>query len=359
MKQLPNLYVLRFFLALMVILYHLPNTSQNIGLNYFDNLPIFHKGGVAVFYFFSLSGFLITRNLYGEHQKNGHIKLKKFFKRRMLKLWPVYYLILIIGIFIYQVLIPAMGVQYEIDYSLKKLLLYYFFFLPNVFNELNKVGGILNITWSIGVEEQFYLLFPFVFLIFRKNIVTALSILLILLVTVFIIVPEFYVYQNFYFYFILGGLCAILAEQGKLTLFKNRGFQLLIYMAFLATFFTDILVFKDQRWTHVSQLLISNSLIVALAYFPCVYLDKLKLNYLGEISYGIYMYHMIVMTFYLYAIKTFQLELYFNSALLILLNNLIVIGITIFISHLSYTYFETLFLKKTTTTQPLGSTYKI
>jgi len=64
MHKLPNLYFLRFFLALTVIIYHLPITSQNIGIDFYDNFPIFHKGGVAVFYFFSLSGFLIIRNLY-------------------------------------------------------------------------------------------------------------------------------------------------------------------------------------------------------------------------------------------------------------------------------------------------------
>lgn len=49
MNKLPNLYFLRFFLALIVVIYHLPITSQNIGLPYFNDQPIFHKGGVAVY----------------------------------------------------------------------------------------------------------------------------------------------------------------------------------------------------------------------------------------------------------------------------------------------------------------------
>lgn len=346
MHKLPNLYFLRFFLALTVIIYHLPITSQNIGIDFYDNFPIFHKGGVAVFYFFSLSGFLIIRNLYLENKRDGNISLLKFFKRRILRLWPVYYLVILFGILTYNVLIPAIGVDYAVNYSVKEQLLFYLFFLPNVFNHYHKVGGILNITWSIGIEEQFYLLFPFIFLIFRRRIIIALGILLIFLLILFVLSNQFYVYQNLYFYFILGGLFAILAEKGKLSFFKNKSFQVLILSAFLANFLTDVFVFTDYRLTHLSQLLISNCLIVSIAYYPLFYLDKLKLNYFGEISYGIYMYHMIVTTFYLYAIKKFNISNYFNEVNLIILNNVIIISLTILISHLSYKYFETLFLKK-------------
>lgn len=346
MNKLPNLYFLRFFLALIVVIYHLPITSQNIGLPYFNDQPIFHKGGVAVYYFFSLSGFLIIRNLYIEYVKNGNINLKKFFARRISRLWPVYYLVIILGLLIYHILIPALGVNYQTDYNVKELIMYYIFFLPNVFNDMHKVGGILNITWSIGIEEQFYLLFPIIFLVFRKKIKLALGILLFLLVGMLFIYKEFYVFENFYFYFILGGLFAILAEEGKLTVFNNKILSILFILLFLASFFTNIFAFHDMKLTHLANLIISNCLIVSLAYYPFITLDKLKLNYLGEISYGIYMYHMIIITFYLYAIKQFNIDKYFNNNILILINNVVVICITMFVSHLSYKYFETLFYKK-------------
>jgi len=335
-----------FFLALMVVLYHLPITAKNIGIPFYDNLPIFHKGGVAVSYFFSLSGFLIIRNLYLENEKNGNISLLKFFKRRMLRLWPVYYLVILLGLITYQILIPALGINYKVDYSLKEQLLYYVFFLPNIFNHFNKVGGILNITWSIGVEEQFYLLFPFIFLIARKKIVPILAILVILLLALFFIYEELYVYQNLYFYFIFGGLFAILAQQRKLSFFKNKIVQILIFSTFIFSFFTNIFIFEDNRLTHLSQLIISNCLIVSLAYYPLFYLDKLKLNYFGEISYGIYMYHMIVTTFYLYATKMLNLTAYFSDALIIIINNFFVFSFTIFFAHISYRYFETRFLRE-------------
>ena len=343
MQKLPNLYFLRFFLAITVVIYHIPDTSKNIGLAFFNDLAIFHKGGVAVYYFFSLSGFLIIRNLYLENNR-GWVNLRKFFVRRMLRLWPLYYVVIIFGLFTYQVLIPILGVNYETDYSVKELLLYYIFFLPNVFNALYKVGGILNITWSIGIEEQFYIIFPFIFLMFRKNIKMSLFTLLLLLLSILFINESFYKHQNYYFYFIAGGLFAILAEQGRLVFLKSRFISALIL--FLVTFFTNLFVFKDGRYSHIAYLLIANLLIVSLAYYPIFLFDKLKLNYLGEISYGIYMLHMIVTTFWLYGIKVIDLDTYLDDTFLIALNNVVILAVTIYLSHLSYKYFESLFTQQ-------------
>lgn len=346
MYKLPNLYFLRFFLATIVVIYHLPITSKNIGISFFDDLAIFHKGEVAVFYFFSLSGFLIIRNLYIEYRHSGSINLKNFFQRRMLRLWPLYYLTILCGIFIYAVLIPFLGVNYYLNYNLNDLFLYYIFFLPNVYNGMYKVGGILNITWSIGIEEQFYLIFPFFFLIFKNNIKLALFILFCILIATLFFYQIFYTYKNFYFYFIFGGLFAILAEDNKLVFLKNNSLRLLILILFGATFFTNFFVFSDVRISHIVYLLVANLLIVSLAYYPIILLDKLNLNYLGEISYGIYMLHMIVTTFYLYVIKIFNFDLYINKTFLIILNNVFIIFATTFLAHLSFKYFESFFTIK-------------
>jgi peptidoglycan/LPS O-acetylase OafA/YrhL len=345
MNKLPNLYFLRFFLATLVVLYHLPLTSKNLGLPYFDDFAILKKGGIAVYYFFSLSGFLIIRNLYLEYKKNYTIDLKKFFKRRISRLWPVYYLVILIGIILYDVIIPLLGVDYKTNYSLTELLLYYVCFLPNVFNLYHKVGGILNITWSIGIEEQFYLIFPLYFLLFKKNIKLALVLLLVLLIALLFFYTEFYIYQNYYFYFILAGIFAILAEEGKLNFLKSKILRLIVLTFFLVSFFSDVLVFDDLRFTHLANLIISNLLIVSLAYYPIVLFDKLRLNYFGEISYGLYMYHMIVITIYLYTIKKTKLENYINPIIFVIINNIVVLIFTLFVSHLSYRYFETLFKK--------------
>ena len=66
MAKLPNLNVLRFFLAMVVMLGHVSKTSKTLGLPSLPDIPLLQKGNLAVYFFFSLSGFLIIRQLYLE-----------------------------------------------------------------------------------------------------------------------------------------------------------------------------------------------------------------------------------------------------------------------------------------------------
>lgn len=347
MKTLPNLYSLRFFLAITVVLFHIPITSYTIGLPYYNALPIFNKGLIAVNFFFSLSGFLIARNLYLEYQKKGTLNLLAFYSRRIRRLWPVYYLVIIIGIILYHIILPFIGIDYKINYNLFDLFLHYIFFIPNVFNANFKVGGILNITWSVGIEEQFYIFFPMFFLFFRKKIKWILLILLFILLGFLIFYYDFYFYRSYFFYFILGGLLALLAEEGKLRFLRFKIVNAIILIVFTLNFFTDFFTFyTNMAFHHIFNLIVSNLFIVSIAYFPLFKLDALKINYFGQISYGIYLYHMIIVTAYLYTIKLFKLDEMINDSLLIIINNVVVIVLTLFISHLSYQYFEKLFYVK-------------
>lgn len=88
MKTLPNITSLRFILALLVVLFHIPQFFKNRGFPFFDYLPFFHKGTEAVYMFFSLSGFLIIRQLYIEKTNTNSIDLKAFFFKADLENFP-------------------------------------------------------------------------------------------------------------------------------------------------------------------------------------------------------------------------------------------------------------------------------
>ena len=180
MKRLPNLDALRFVLTILVLMFHLPQLCKNQGLPYFDDLPIFHRGIESVYMFFALSGFLIIRLIYLE-KLNGIFSMKKFYMRRILRIFPLYYLIMFFGFVFYQVILPMLNIPFENNYNLGEGILLCVFFLPNVFGSLYKPGGILEILWSIGIEEQFYLLIaPLMFFIKPKRILFALVLLTIL-----------------------------------------------------------------------------------------------------------------------------------------------------------------------------------
>ena len=104
--------------------------------------------------FFVLSGFLIIRLIYRAKTRNT-FSIKDFYVRRILRIFPLYYLVLGFGLLFYNVLLPFLNIPFEINYTWKEALFYNIFFLPNVFAQLYEPGGILEILWSIGNEEQF------------------------------------------------------------------------------------------------------------------------------------------------------------------------------------------------------------
>ena len=110
----PGLNGLRFFAAFSVVVTHIElvkhfkgyptlwveNASDELTLTHILQKIIFHAGGLGVYFFFVLSGFLITYLLLVEKAKTGTVAVKKFYWRRVLRIWPLYYLIVILGFFV-------------------------------------------------------------------------------------------------------------------------------------------------------------------------------------------------------------------------------------------------------------------
>lgn len=343
--MLPNLYALRFFLAILVVIYHIPETSKTLGLPYFGNSPIFEKGNLSVFFFFTLSGFLIIRLLFLEIQNSNSINLKRFYLRRIQRLYPVYYLVFFIGIFLYHFILPFLKISFPLNYSLNYLILHYIFFIPNVFNYYYRVGSINNIMWSIGVEEQFYIFMPLILYFFKKKILVILNILMILSIIILVFYYSFYKFSNYYFYFLAGGISSILAEKNKLNFLKSYIIRIIIIILFVLVCFTNFFNFSVISLYHLFNIILSALLITSISYFPLFEIKNNLINYLGKISYGIYMYHMIVVTGILFVFKKFTMATYLNQTFTIVILNFLIILFTILIAHLSYKFYEKRFYK--------------
>lgn len=347
-KVLPNLYPLRFVLATLVVIFHIPETSRNLGFPTFSNLPLFHKGILAVFYFFSLSGFLIIRNLYLQQKDKGVVDIKEFYKRRLTRLMPVYFVVLLVGITVYHCLLPLFNIPFATNYSLPGLIVHYTLLVPNIFSSTHRVGGILNVLWSIGVEEQFYLVVPFLLALFKRSIVAVLLILLATLVCVLVIYPQFYVYSNFYFYFAAGGLLAILCEQKQCSFLNNNVIRIGLLLTFILSFTTNVFAFQNKAAFHIFNMIASALFISSISYFPLFVIKSRLLNYLGKVSYGIYMYHIIVMTGYYFLLQRLNLKIIINETVTVITSYLVILTLTFLIAHLSFRYFEMLFYRKST-----------
>ena len=345
--MLPNLNALRIFLALMVVLFHVPTISNTVGFASFNNAPIFHKGELAVFYFFTLSGFLIIRNLYIELTKTGTIHFKRFYTKRAGRILPPYLLVLFIGLFLYHFVLPRLGIPFQFDYSLTAALFYNIFFLSNVFKTLYpNIGGILSVLWSIGVEEQFYLLCPPFLWFFRKRMVHFLLGLVCILLVLLLLTPSFYQYNNLFFYFGFGGLLSVLTAQSKLKWLTTTWAQWICFLLFLVSFFTNYFVITNGFIDHLINMLVSGFFIVTIAYQPRIIIRHPWIDTLGKISYGIYLYHMIVITGVLFCLqKLMEHGLLLSNLAQIILINAVTILITFLVAWLSHKYFESRFYR--------------
>ena len=157
----PGLHGLRFFAAMMVVFSHVELMKDYHGYPnlYSSNLAIYESGRMGVTLFFVLSGFLISYLLLTERKVTGSISVKKFYGRRILRIWPLYYLL----VFLTFIVLPRITFFAVPKYSALMpeyfwyTLLLYVFLLPQVALSIFEPVPFAEPLWSIGVEEQFYL----------------------------------------------------------------------------------------------------------------------------------------------------------------------------------------------------------
>lgn len=130
---------------LLVIDYHATKLDNHNIVAEWNRFVGNHIGWMGVDLFFVLSGFLVGGLLVQEITRTGHIRIGRFLVRRMLKIWPAYYFYILFQIFLHRHPLHS-------------------FVWQNLLHIQNYVGTSLSHTWSLAVEEHFYLLLPFVLL---------------------------------------------------------------------------------------------------------------------------------------------------------------------------------------------------
>ena len=175
----PGLHGLRFFAALAVVVGHVELLKSYHGYpNGADNLAIYELGRIAVTFFFVLSGFLITFLLLEEKREAGAISIRKFYVRRIFRIWPLYYLVVFLTFVVVPqvkaLAIPSMTVGGGDQRA--PILALFLLLLPQVALSLYPPVPYAEPLWSIGVEEQFYLFWPLLMARFRKVLPVAVVI---------------------------------------------------------------------------------------------------------------------------------------------------------------------------------------
>lgn len=353
----PNLNGLRFIAAFLVIIHHIEQFKSISNIeNYWGEIPFIGIiGKLGVVLFFVLSGFLITYLLLTEEHSFKKISIRKFYVRRMLRIWPLYFLIIILAFFVLPNIsiftLPGFGKDVIYSNLLLKLFLYAIFF-PNLVLSLLGIVPYASHTWSIGTEEQYYLVWPIILKYFKKyRIILMLFIVFsylafgkILSAHYSDILPYKNVIKAFWSSFnidcmAIGGIFAIL-------LFQKNKFLKLIQNNTVFYLTITLVIFLMLKGIYIPYIHYEfYSVLFGIIILNFASNDKIKIslenrlfNYLGNISYGLYMYHPIGIV----------LAIAISISIGLTTNWLIYplsFTLTIIIAGLSYKYFESFFLK--------------
>ncbi len=133
------------------------------------HVPGFSGGDAGVDVFFALSGFLITTLLLEEHQTSGRIALSSFYARRALRLYPALLAAAVLAIALAALRIPIFDAASAVGTTVRGLP-FSLFYTMNIARAADWTsGGYLGHTWSLAIEEQFYLVWPFVVVVLLRR----------------------------------------------------------------------------------------------------------------------------------------------------------------------------------------------
>jgi peptidoglycan/LPS O-acetylase OafA/YrhL len=368
-----NLNGIRFLLAFMVIILHTAAIKQHNGLpNYLSDAPYLYVAGeIAVSLFFTLSGFLITYYLLIEKQKTNTIQLRLFYFKRILRIWPLYFL----AIILYWLIIPnlSMGtmlndlpaqmtgrfVIFDENISWATAFTSYLFFIPQI---AVICSGLSNSTlypaphlWSIGVEELFYMTIPLVLWKARKTVKTlsTLTVGYYFLPVVFLLLLKISNYKVFVFvlmFISVNSFCCMLLGSLSAYLYIHHSQKIIgycnKYVAFTACAVFVFMIAKSIFFYWFVRELYCFLFCIIMIYAienKTVLLENKVISYLGKISYGIYIYHNFAIAIIIYQIKKWSLDTSSLSTRIAV--TLTITALTILIATLSYEFFEKRFLK--------------
>lgn len=291
-----NLDGLRFICIFMVLWHHFtpfPYLEQWIG---------FRRGFLGVDFFFVLSGFLITTLLLREKARTGRINMRDFYLRRILRIIPVYFFV-VTCVSAYYILIKG-----RVD--LLELLPFYYLFMSNF---LIDHIPLLTITWSLSVEEQYYVFWPLLLLVLPARMLAPAAVILIS-VNVMIssgVLGELVHYVGPlklaipsapYAAMILGSLAAVLLHRRQsfivLHWVAGRPGAAVLGFVMLGVLFQVLpgdlrglpylAVHSAMTFCLIAVVLRENSVLSPLLKQPLV-------ARVGAVSYGIYLYHLIAL----------------------------------------------------------------
>lgn len=322
----------------------------------FNKLNFFHlNGAIGVRFFFIISGFLITYILLYEKSLNNSINFKRYFIRRILRIWPMYYLILLFAFlsnYMIQFLhLSSSNVGYEPNWILSCL------FLENYqimyYNDFANVSP-LPVLWSVCIEEHFYIVWVLVigYCNLKKIPYFIFGLILVAFILRFVYNKYDIMFKDIFTnidYFMYGAIPAYLLvfKKEKTILIINKIpiylKAIIVTMPIIYVFGINLTNFKyfNQIEPLTSGLFFTMVLFILLPQENKFKIgDKSIFSKLGIYTYSLYLNHVIVINLMIQVFKKIELDLKVYYFLFIL----IALTLTVLISRLTFIVIEKPFL---------------
>ncbi len=330
----PGLDGLRCLSIVLVVAYHVSGLHSGF----------LGRGYLGVALFFAISGFLITTLLLREQDAHGQISLARFYARRSLRIFPLYYAVL--GIYVLLVLLAEKGVQEKAEFfaNLPAFLTY----TSNWFVSLEPDKRIIfYFAWSLATEEQFYLMWPGVMRAARK---AGAALFMAGLLAVSLWAPWAVetgrldgsllwvrILASFAPPICMGCLAAIAvhSREGFAWVYRVLGHAWVPPVA-LALVIAAVAVDGTPFWlTSVLMTALVVSCCISTRHPLMPLLTFSWARYIGTVSYGIYLLHMLALNLVRRVVPDQGFAVYFPLTL----------ALSVLLAGLSFRYFESWFLR--------------
>lgn len=353
-----NLNAIRFIAAFLVIVHHTEQLRSLLHVpNHWGNPVVLVIGKLGVVLFFVLSGFLISYLLFKEEDVTQTIDVRAFYMRRALRIWPLYFLIVFAALFVLPRL-PAFTLadfpREMVEKHLMAKLVLFVLFLPNLVLNVFGVIPYASQTWSIGAEEQFYLVWP----VLNKWVKNKLWLMIGVIAGYLTVkVGLSHVLPPGRVLFVLSGLvestpidCMAIGGLFAVVLHKPAGVasaikQFLFRPAvqWVTLLAVTLLVGRGVTFEFLHYEIYAVLFGILICNFAAnpnriFSLETPWLNYLGEISYGLYMFHTLAIVA---SIRLLQQTHLLNEWLLYPL----VLTVAVTLAGLSYRFLERPFIR--------------
>jgi peptidoglycan/LPS O-acetylase OafA/YrhL len=267
------------------------------------------NGALGVEIFFVLSGFLITWLLLKESDKTGTVSLISFYKRRAYRIFPEFYAYLIFGLAVQLIRHPEYPVPFGHIISA-------IFYVGNYYQALKPGDTYLEATWSLAIEEQFYFIWPFVFIRYRNKLKTLAWYTLGIMAAVWLLrivlyfgfsVNQSYLYHAFETradHLMAGCLLAIVLKLGAFKSFFDRSLSSPLYPLLTIGIIAASSMFHHNFAYRFGFAYTVESFLIAIAIVQMIYfsdrrgwalIENPAIKYLGKISYSLYLYQTLTL----------------------------------------------------------------